>query len=677
VEPLDRRGFIRRVTAGTALAAAGLPGLDPPGALAASTTDIGAGAGNPPAGLAAPAFRPLPLGAIQPRGWLQRQLRLQADGLSGHLDEFWPDVAQSKWFGGAAEGWERAPYWMDGVVALAWTLDDDALKRKVSAHVEQILGSQRPDGRWGPMAAWSGSRPYDVWAVFLVDKMLAQYHDATGDERVFRALESSLRDLQSSVAATPLFDWGKYRWFEGLVPIYHVYERTGEPWLLELARTLRTQGTDYAALFAGELITEPTPRRGRWVWDRHGVNTAMALKAGALAWRLDGRAADRALPAHMLAVLDRYHGQVTGMFAADECLAGVNPIQGTELCTVVEYLYACESVASVLGEASWADRLERVAFNALPAAITPDMWAHQYDQQVNQAQCTINDDHMWGTNGPDANIYGLAPEYGCCTSNFSQGWPKLTSHLWMATPDQGLAAVAYAPSEARFRVGDLPVSVALDTDYPFRETLDVTVTPESEASFPLLLRVPGWADGATVAVGGGAPRPMRAGAFYRIQQRWARGPTHVAIRFPMRPVVSVRYNGAIAVERGPLVYSLSPTETWTRVRADAPQRELPHGDFEVRPASDWNYGLILDPAHPAQGLTFAERPVGARPFSPEGAGMQARVQGRKMPDWKLDHGWAGELAPGDNASDAPVETVTLLPYACTNIRITEFPRLKA
>ncbi len=678
MKPLDRRQFLTRVAGTSALAAAGIPGLGGAAPLGSSTAPAGGGAPRGTAGLADPALRPLPLGSIRPRGWLQRQLRIQAEGLSGHLDEFWPDVAASQWFGGDAEGWERAPYWMDGVVPLAWTLDDDALKQKIAGHVDQIVRGQRSDGRYGPVAASSGSRPYDVWAVFLVNKMMVQYHEVSGDDRVFRTVEASLRELSSGLADTPLFQWGKYRWFEGLVATYYVYERTGEPWLLDLARTLREQGTDYPAIYAGEAITSPTPRRGRWTWDKHVVNTAMALKAGALAWRLDQRDADRGFPAHMLAILDRYHGQVTGMFTGDECLAGRNPIQGTELCSVVECMYSLEVLASVFGEVSWADRLERVAFNALPATFKPDMWAHQYDQQVNQVQCTVNPDYMWSTNGPDSNLYGLAPNYGCCTSNMHQGWPKLTAHLWMATPDEGLAAVAYAPSEATFRSHDVPVKVTLDTDYPFRETLDLTVSAERTVSFPLVLRVPGWADGATIRVGDESPRPMEAGTFHRVERRWDGGSTSVTVHLPMRPRVTVRYNDAVAVERGPLVYSLLLDETWNRVHEGQPQRELPHGDFEVRPpSSDWNYGLVIDPGRPEEGLAFEERPVGERPFSPSGAGMRARAEGRRMPDWKLEHGWAGEIAPGAHTSREPRESLVLIPYGCTNIRVTEFPRLKA
>jgi hypothetical protein len=153
----------------------------------------------------------------------------------------------------------------------------------------------------------------------------------------------------------------------------------------------------------------------------------------------------------------------------------------------------------------------------------------------------------------------------------------------------------------------------------------------------------------------------------------------------MRAIVTTRHNDAVAVERGPLVYALQVGEEWTRVNADKPHRELPHADFEVRPTTPWNYGLVIDPARPDAALRFEERPVGERPFSPEGAGVVATAQGRRLPDWKLVDGWAGEVSPTDVAwsdpsrvvTQEPVESVTLVPYGCTNIRVTEFPRVPA
>ena len=666
---INRRVFVSRlgVAAATCAAWPGVSSSEYPRVFGAEKGNL--------ASLRQPVFRLLPLGSVRPEGWLRRQLQIQAEGLSGHLDEFWPDVGQSQWFGGKAEGWERAPYWLDGFIPLAWVLGDASLQEKAKRYVDHIVAAQRPDGWYAPYPRDAAAKPYDVWSILLANKVLVQYHEATGDAKVLRAVMANLKAMQQALDQKPLFDWGRFRWFEGLIAVYYAYELTGESWLLDLARKLRDQGFDYMAFYASDEIKKPTPRRGKWTWEKHVVNTAMAVKAYPLSWRLTGAESERVFPRQMLEILDKHHGQVTGMFSGDECLAGRNPLQGTELCAVVETLYSLAQVISITGDASYADRLERIAFNALPAPFAPDMWSHQYDQQVNQAQCTVNPDHQWSTNGSDSNLYGLEPNYGCCTANMHQGWPKLAANLWMRAENGGIAAVAYAPSTADFAVRETSVRVALDTDYPFRETMKLTVTASEPARFPLELRIPAWADGATVAVNGKPEAQVRPGSFHRIEREW-NGDAIVDMRFPMRAKATRRYHEAIAIERGPLVYALKLEEKWTRVNADKPQRELPHGDFEVRPAGPWNYGLIVDEQQPEKTITFSEQPVGARPFSPEGAGITAKAHARRLPGWTLARGWAGETPSGEsvNASDA-LEEVTLIPYGCTNIRITEFPLL--
>ena len=630
--------------------------------------------------LAQPRFCPLPLGSIRPGGWLARQLRIQADGLSGHLDEFWPDVKDSRWFGGDSESWERAPYWLDGVIPLAFLLDDAALKDRITDYMDYILTHQEGDGWLGPRvmiaAAGQGEVPvYDLWAQLLATKVLVQYHEATGDGRGVDALERALRCLDARIDQTPLHNWGQFRWFETLIAIYWLYERTGEQWLLDLAIKLHAQGFNWRAFFTRWPLTAPTPK-GRWNYMGHVVNNAMAIKAHGLWWRLSGDAQDRAGVYDMIEKLDRYHGMVTGLFTGDECIAGKRPTQGTELCAVVEYAYSLEVLLSVIGDAAFGDRLERIVFNGLPATFSSDMWAHQYDQQVNQVACSVRWDRPWTTNGGESNIYGLEPNYGCCTANLSQGWPKFAAHLWMRSVEEdGLAAVAYGPGSVKAEVQGVGVTVELKTDYPFRDTLQFNLSAESPVRFPLFLRIPAWAAEATLQVAGGETVRPEAGTFHHIDHKW-QGTTKVVLTLPMSPALSFRYNGAVALERGPLVYALKIGEDWRRVHQDRPHREVPHADWEVYPTTDWNYALDVGEATLADDVRFDEHPMGDCPFSPEGAPVSATAKGKRVPQWQMENGSAADVPLGPVASSEPLEDVTLIPYGSTNLRITEFPVLE-
>jgi hypothetical protein len=232
---------------------------------------------------------PLPLGAIQPEGWLKQQLQVQVRGLSGALDQFWPDVMDSSWFGGQAEGWERAPYWMDGVIPLAHLLRDTDLMGRIKAYIDYIVEHQQDDGWLGPREAnvenIEATEDYDPWGLILALKVLVQYHEISKDMKVLAAVIRCLRMMDRHMDAAPLFNWSKYRWFESLVSIYYVYELTQERWLINLARKFFELGFDWKAFYQSDEVRTPSQRRGDWSFDKHVVNNAMALKANVL-WRL-------------------------------------------------------------------------------------------------------------------------------------------------------------------------------------------------------------------------------------------------------------------------------------------------------------------------------------------------------------------------------------------------------
>jgi hypothetical protein len=615
------------------------------------------------------AYNPLPLGSIRPAGWMLDQLRVQANGLSGHLDEFWPDIKDSGWIGGKSEGWERVPYWLDGMVPLAYTLNDDTLKAKLAKYMDYIIAHQMPDGWLGPTSS-KGYKPFDPWPTFVVLKAMAQYAEATGDERVVEAMRKNMHRLDALMREKPLFEWGKFRWMDLAWDAHWLYDRSGESWLLDFAQLAKEQGFDWRGHFADFKYTERLTKDFKL--ETHVVNNAMSIKAGPVWYRQSHDAADRDSVYQALKMLDQYHGQVTGIFAGDEHYAGKSPSQGSELCSVVEWMFSLETAIAMLGDPLLADRLERIAYNALPGTFSPDMWAHQYDQQANQVVCRVSEDRVFASNSANANIFGLEPNYGCCTANMHHGWPKFVSHLWMASPDGGLAAVAYAPCTVDTKIGGKPVKIEVITDYPFSDSIKIAVT--ADGKMPLRLRIPQWAKDPEVQVAAGQPEKVQPGTFHLINREW-KGPTEILLRLPMKAVAERRYNDSVAIVRGPLVYSLKIGQYWKKIGG-----EEPHADYEVYPTTPWNYGLMVNPDDVESSVTFAADSVsktaaGKSPFGPDTAPIRATLKGRLVPEWVLEHSAAAVPPKSPLQSIQPVMELTLIPYGCAKLRVTEFPLL--
>ena len=615
------------------------------------------------------------MGSVRPRGWLLRQLQIQAAGLSGHLDEVWPDVGEnSGWLGGKGESWERGPYYLDGLVPLAYQLGDEHLIAKAQRYIDWTLASQQPDGMFGPASN------NDWWPRMVMLKVLTQYAEVRQDPRVEPFMHRYFLHQLGALPGRPLRDWGKFRWQDNVLSVLWLYERTGDAKLIELARLLHAQGHDWVGQFKNFSYTQtitpqlfgPGPNAGLsdLALATHGVNNGQAIKTGPVWYRVSGTAEDRDGALQMIHELERYHGLPNGMFSCDEHLAGRDPSHGSELCTVVESMFSLEQALAITGNAELGDRLEKLAFNALPGTFTDDMWAHQYNQEPNQVECSLHR-KPWTTDGPESNLYGLEPNFGCCTANFHQGWPKFTASLFMRTRDNGLAVAAYAPGQVDTTVGGQRVKLTQQTEYPFRGSVRLTLECDRHATFPLHLRIPAWAVGTTLRVNNRELTSPPAGAFAVLKRTWQAGDV-IELTFPMLPRVVNGFRGSVSLERGPLVFSYDIAGSWVELR----NRGRTH-DWQVFPARPWNYALSLPSGGSQEELAhISEHPLSDTPFGAEHAPVRLAVSARQLDHWRAVDGAADAPPQSPVESQDPLQTIELIPYAAAKLRITSFPLLK-
>lgn len=658
--------------------------------------------------LAARPYLDLPLGAIEPQGWLKEQLVRMKNGLSGHLDEIYPEVmgVRNGWLGGDGDAWERGPYWIDGLLPLAYILKDKELISKVQPWVEWTLQNQTEEGYIGPRptpvppSAEPGlqrGNQSDWWPKMVMLKILQQYYQATGDERVISCLTRYFRYQLKELPSRPLDYltlWANRRGGDNLMVVYWLYNITGDEFLLELGDLLVEQTWPWTKIFLNE-SNEITPTQPwhysslqRYPFDpqqvealtvsktgsMHTVNLAQGLKQPVIYGQKDIHPKYLAAVKKALVDIKKYHGQPQGMYGGDEPLHGTNPVQGVEYCSVAEMMFSLETMLGITGDLELADLLEKITYNALPAQADEYYRTRQYFQAANQIELSDRMDVSFENHthqGTDF-VFGVLTGYPCCTANMHQAWPKFIQNLFYATADGGVAALLYGPAKVHLSLpSGVPVEITETTGFPFRDKISFTINLPGSAAFPFHVRIPSWTANPVITINGQVWPVENKNQLAIINRQWTDRDV-VELHFPMDVQVTTWHEFSKTIERGPLVYALKIKD-----RVVTKDRQDRFRAFqEVYAEEPWNYALVENDLNRiTESIKIVEKPwSGGYPWTQEHTPLELFIRGVHLPEWAAPNGVPYFPAVwGMQARNHAQRDICLIPYGCTRLRIAEFP----
>ena len=665
----------------------------------------------------------LPVGSVKPKGWLLEYFIRQKNGLTGNLGKIsaWLDKKDNAWLSKSGEGkwgWEEVPYWLKGYANIGYITEDKEMIDESKIWIESVINSQREDGYFGPEPYVSGTldvrtreldqkkrKAIDFWPNMIMLYCLQSYYEFSNDQRVIDLMTNYFKfqlDIEEEELLSGKYYWDRIRGGDNLHSVIWLYNRTGEKWLLELAEKVYRRTAPWTSR-GHDLNDIKNPKDKRegveyqdWFTDLidwHNVNIAQGFRTPAQYYLLNGDEKYLNATYENFNIVRDNFGQVPGgMFGGDEnARPGYDdPRQGIELCGVVEQMNSDEHLLRITGDIFWADHLEEIAFNSYPATVSPDFKAVRY---ITSPNMVLSDSESHGPGianwGPFLNFNPFSSR--CCQHNHTQGWPYFTENLWMATPDNGLAAVVYAPSIVNAKVGDnTQISINNITKYPFDDDLLFEFKMDKSDVFPIYFRIPFWAENSEILINGKKIKvTTEKGKYLRVYRKWSNGDL-VNLNLPKS--LSIRKwkknHNSVSLNYGPLTFSLNIKENYVEKRSDKNaiwdskwQKSADTDNwptYEIYPGSPWNYGLILkDDLNEVFEIVKKEWPKDNFPFTNESSPIYIKTRAKKIKSWKIgDTKLVGELMDSPVESNEKEEIVELVPMGGSRLRISSFPVIK-
>jgi hypothetical protein len=268
-----------------------------------------------------------------------------------------------------------------------------------------------------------------------------------------------------------------------------------------------------------------------------------------------------------------------------------------------------------------------------------------------------------------------------------QGWPKFVEYgLWGKDKD-GLVCLAYTPNKIATtlstKTGEIPIEIEETTTYPFSDKIYFTLQLGDSTEFTLKFRIPGWCSESTIKINENPPISCDSGTFFNISRIWKSG-DEIELSLPSTTINERRFNDSVSIIKGPLLFAYNPEEEhveqqrWSKaamLRKNS-SIEIPHQvkDWEIVPKSSWEFALV-EPIEPLV-VKMQDNIELFRSFSNRHPPIFIKVNAVEIENWTLEFQAAAPPPKNPIPKSDITKEIKLIPYGCTNIRISEFPRIK-
>ena len=635
-------------------------------------------------------FNEVSLTKIKPQGWLKDFLRGQVEGMPGNLDRIGYPFDKACWqyrslsAGGYAAWWpyEQTAYWIDTLIRTWILTDDDSLFEKVKYQIEKSF-EEDGDAFIGPLEL-KEDKGRNRWPHLVYYRSILALYTKTGEKKYLdRICRHYLLDTE--------FNYSKGRDCANVEVMLKLAEILNNQMLYDKAINVfkeyffQDKDESYPTVINYEyMIGDSIPHA-------HGVTLNEHGKLPAILYAYTGNRKYLDASVHLYEKIENYHMLPDGIHSSSEQTCGNESYRAHESCDISDYIWAIGYLLEATGNGKYADWIERACLNALPGAVYPNFRAIQYFSCVNQVICARNSTHIKDWKNTPKIAYQPYHYPECCISNIGRAIPNYIARMYQETAD-GVAISLYG--ESIYDGEDMRIEQ--EGNYPFVDTLVFHIYAKRLEKNKLWFRIPEWTKGYDLCINGQSQDIDINNGFVKCE---VHDKDEIKLTFRKGFMSHASKDGGIYYTYGPILMTLFIRENCLIDKSEARQTvEFPA--YNIYPESEWRYAV-----HGWEQPQIINHEVTENPFWDK-VPFEIMIPARRLKKWdyvrckqadlhskgaegineaQKSHG-ATEvtddliLTPDISTADVSSENlldeemITLVPYGCTRLRLTVFPR---